>query len=36
MYLGEMECVGQSFACTIDLHPSNLACLSSITSNFEN
>jgi hypothetical protein len=36
MYGGEMECMGQSFACTIGLHALNLACLSScIASNFE-
>jgi hypothetical protein len=36
MYLGEMACMGHSFACKLGLHPSNLARLSvGITSNFE-
>jgi hypothetical protein len=35
MYGGEMECVGQSFACKLGWHPSALARLSSIASNFE-
>jgi hypothetical protein len=30
MYWGEKECMGQSFACTIGLHPSTLAHLSRI------
>jgi hypothetical protein len=34
MYSGEMECVGQSFALKLGLHPLTLAGLSSITSNF--
>jgi hypothetical protein len=35
MYWGEMECMGQSFACKLGLHPLTLAHLSSIASNFE-
>ena len=35
MYLGEMEHMGQSFACKLGLHLSTLARLSSIASNFE-
>jgi hypothetical protein len=35
MYWGEMECMGQSFAWKLGLHPLILACLSSITINFE-
>jgi hypothetical protein len=35
MYWGEMECVGQSFAYKVGLHPSALARLSSITSNLK-
>jgi hypothetical protein len=35
MYWGEMEHVGQSFACKVGLHGLTLAGLSSITSNFK-
>jgi hypothetical protein len=28
MYWGEMECMGQSFACKLGLHPSTLAHLT--------
>jgi hypothetical protein len=35
MYWGEMERVGQSFACKLGFTPSTLAHLSRIASNFE-
>jgi hypothetical protein len=35
MYWGEMEGMGQSFACKLGLHPLTLAHLSGIASNFE-
>jgi hypothetical protein len=35
MYWGDMERMGLSFACKLGWHPSTLAHLSSISSNFE-
>jgi hypothetical protein len=35
IYFGEMECMGQSFAYKLGLHPLTLAHLNVIASNFE-